>query len=63
MKRVLEIGRRLLREEDGATTTEYGLLVGLVAVALVAVLARFRDAIIGVFDAAKSELNAAAGKK
>ena len=56
MKRVLEVGRRLLREEDGATTTEYGLLVALIAVGLVFALTGLRTAIIGAFNKAAAEL-------
>jgi pilus assembly protein Flp/PilA len=56
MKRVLEVGRRLLREEDAATTTEYGLLVALIAVGLVVALTGLRTAIIGAFNKAAAEL-------
>jgi pilus assembly protein Flp/PilA len=31
--------RRLVRDEDGATAVEYGLIVGLIAVVIVATLA------------------------
>jgi Flp pilus assembly pilin Flp len=60
MKRVQEIGRQFLREEHGATTTEYGLLVALVAAGLVFVLTNFRTAIIGAFNKATKELTEAA---
>jgi Flp pilus assembly pilin Flp len=42
MKRVLETGRRLLREEDGLAVTEYGMLVAIVAVGLLLVVKTFR---------------------
>jgi Flp pilus assembly pilin Flp len=42
MKRVLEIGRRLLREEDGIAITEYGMLIAIVAVGLLLVVKTFR---------------------
>ena len=42
MKRVLETGRRLLREEDGLAVTEYGMLVAIVAVGLLVVVKTFR---------------------
>ena len=60
MKRVLEIGRRFLREEDGATTTEYGLLVALIAVALITAITGLKTAIAGAFNKAASALNDAA---
>lgn len=41
MKGVLEVGRRLLREEDGIAVTEYGLLIAIVAVGLIAILRAF----------------------
>ncbi len=42
MKRVLEIGRRFLREEDGIAVTEYGMLVAIVAVGLLIVVKTFK---------------------
>jgi pilus assembly protein Flp/PilA len=58
MERVLEIGRRLLREEDGATATEYGLLVALIAVFLVGAIGTLRTAIAGAFTRAAGAINA-----
>ena len=42
MKRVLEMGRRFLREEDGIAVTEYGMLIAIVAVGLLLVVKTFR---------------------
>jgi Flp pilus assembly pilin Flp len=42
MKRVLEIGRRFVREEDGIAVTEYGMLVAIVAVGLLLVVKTFK---------------------
>ena len=58
MKRVVEIGRRLLREEDGIAVTEYGLLVSLVAVGLIAVLTTFRTQLAAWFTRVTSQLTA-----
>lgn len=44
---------RFLREEDGATALEYGLLVGLIAVAVIAVIGTFTTALQGLFDRLK----------
>lgn len=38
-----------LREEDGATALEYGLIVGLIAVAVIAVIGTFTTALQGLF--------------
>ena len=42
--------KRLAREETGATAVEYGLIVGLIAVAIVAVLVLLGPAIAGLFQ-------------
>ena len=42
MKRVLDVGRRFLREEEGIAVTEYGMLVAIVAVGLLLVVRQFR---------------------
>ncbi len=36
---------RLYKEEDAATAVEYAIIAGIVAVGLIVVLVRFRDAI------------------
>ena len=40
---------RLSREETGATAVEYGLLIGLIAVAIVAALVLLGPKLAGVF--------------
>ncbi|GMA28821.1 Flp family type IVb pilin [Arenivirga flava] len=45
-----EIRTRLSREEEGATAVEYGLIVGLIAVALIAVVGVLTGALSGVFN-------------
>lgn len=42
--------KRLAREEAGATAVEYGLIIGLIAVAIVAVLVLLGPAIAGLFQ-------------
>lgn len=44
-----ELRSRLSRDEEGATAVEYGLIVGLIAVALVAIVAVFQGALAGAF--------------
>ncbi|MCU1443071.1 MAG: Flp/Fap pilin component [Cryobacterium sp.] len=41
---------RLSREETGATAVEYGLIIGLIAVAIVAVLVLLGPQIAGLFQ-------------
>ena len=43
MNRMMQGVRRFLREDDGAAVAEYGLLLAIVAVGLIAILATFRD--------------------
>jgi Flp pilus assembly pilin Flp len=43
MKRVMDVGRRFLREEDGIAVTEYGMLFAVVAAGLLFVIKTFRD--------------------
>jgi Flp pilus assembly pilin Flp len=52
MKRVLETGSRLLREEDGLAVTEYGMLVAIVAVGLLLVVKTFRTSLADWFKTA-----------
>lgn len=42
--------RGLITEEKGQGMTEYGLVLGLIAVAVVGLLALFREEIISIFD-------------
>ena len=47
----------LWRDESGQGLTEYALIIALVAVALIATLVLFRNAIGGVFTDATGKLN------
>ncbi len=50
---------RLWNEEEGATATEYGLIVAVVAVALIAALVLFRQEIVGMFQRSGDKIKAA----
>lgn len=52
-----EIRTRLSREEEGATAVEYGLIVGLIAVALIAAVGVLTGALGSVFDDIRDSLN------
>lgn len=38
MTKFLEFGKRLVKEDEGATAIEYGLLAALIAVAIIAIV-------------------------
>jgi Flp pilus assembly pilin Flp len=52
--------RRLRKDDVGAAMAEYAVLIGLITLALVAIIIPFRDAIIAVFIAVTAALAAAA---
>ena len=43
-------GRRLLRDSRGATAIEYGLILALVVIAMIASLSQLADVTIGMWD-------------
>jgi pilus assembly protein Flp/PilA len=45
-----------LRKEDGATAVEYGLLVGLIAVAIIAAVLALGGKLSGLFSSVTSQL-------
>lgn len=53
--------QNFLREDEGASAVEYGLIVGLIAVLLVVSLTGVKDGLINLFDSAAGILNGAAG--
>lgn len=54
-----EVVRLFLVEEDGASLAEYALLLGVIAVALVAVLQGFKDSISNLFGRTTNALDSA----
>ena len=48
-----------IKDEDGATAIEYGLIAALVAVACIAALTSMGDSLVGIFEEVSSELDAA----
>jgi pilus assembly protein Flp/PilA len=46
----LRYPRHLLRDEDGATAIEYGLLAALISVALVAAFNNLGLSLVGIFE-------------
>ncbi|WP_153770599.1 Flp family type IVb pilin [Labrenzia sp. CE80] len=48
---------RFAKDESGATAIEYGLIAGLIAVALITVLGTLSDSLNGLFSSISSELD------
>ncbi len=53
--------KQFLKNEDGATAIEYGLIAALVGVAIIASLGVLSDALDGTFRGVATELGGAAG--
>lgn len=47
---MMNMVERLWREESGQGMTEYGLIIALVVVALIATIGAFRDELVGMFN-------------
>ncbi len=56
MKHVM---KKLFWEEDGASAVEYGLLVALIAVAIIAALTAVQTSLSGLFNTVSDKLDAA----
>ncbi|MGK5111235.1 MULTISPECIES: Flp family type IVb pilin [unclassified Geodermatophilus] len=50
---------RVQREEKGATAVEYGLMVGLIAIAIIGAVMFLSDELSGLFDQIGNELSTA----
>lgn len=49
----------LAHDEEGASAVEYGLILGLIAVAIIAVLLLMKDNLVALFDGANDGLEQA----
>lgn len=56
---MLEQIKAFLMDEEGASAVEYGLIMGLIAVAIIVVLGALGTDIKGLFTTAATELNTA----
>lgn len=52
--------RALVKDEEGASAVEYGLILGLIAVAIVGILLTMGTSLQDIFGAADTELGTAA---
>lgn len=50
---------RFVKEEDGATAIEYGLIAALLSIAIVGTLSTLGDTLDGAYTEANSEIQAA----
>ncbi len=57
MKGITQTLVRFGRDEEGASMAEYALLLGVIAVALVTVIATFKNSIAGLFNNTSNTLN------
>lgn len=53
--------QHFLRQEDGAAAIEYGLLAGLIAVAIIGMVTLVGGGLNAIFNTVQGTLNAAAG--
>jgi pilus assembly protein Flp/PilA len=56
LRHLLDLARIELRSEDGQTMTEYGVLLALIAVVVIAILLTLGPQIFTVFDKVSSSL-------
>ena len=58
---LVAVAQNRVREEKGATAVEYGLLVGLIAVAIIVTVGVLGDTLDGLFQDVVDELPAVGG--
>lgn len=59
--KLVRFTKRLLKNDDGATAIEYGLLAALIAVAIIFVVSSLGTTLQGVFSQVDTELQAEMG--
>ncbi|HWI14792.1 MAG TPA: Flp family type IVb pilin [Burkholderiales bacterium] len=59
MKEAIAVTRRFLREEDGVTAIEYGLIAALIAVVIIASVQSVGNNLNEVFNYISTKLNGA----
>jgi pilus assembly protein Flp/PilA len=56
MNKLIKFGKKLHRNEDGATAIEYGLLAALISVAIIAIVGTLGQTLQGTFTDINTEL-------
>lgn len=57
MKPTLEVVKRFVRSEHGATAIEYALIASLVAVVIISAVTAVGSSVLGLYESANSGLN------
>jgi pilus assembly protein Flp/PilA len=60
MQKLMDISKRLIKDESGATALEYGLIAGLISLAVVAGATTAGAAVNAIFTTIGTKLNTAA---
>ena len=55
----MDLVKRLIRDEEGATAIEYGLIAGLVAVAIITALSLLGDSLNNLFSDVATQVDGA----
>jgi pilus assembly protein Flp/PilA len=55
----MDLIKRLIRDEEGATAIEYGLIAGLVAVAIITALSLLGDSLNNLFSDVATQVDGA----
>jgi Flp pilus assembly pilin Flp len=59
MTKLTTAARRFVRDEQAATTAEYGIIVVVMAAIALAVLTTFRDSLTSLYGGANTKINQA----
>ena len=59
---MVELLRRLWKDEAGMTATEYGIIAAVIAAGLLLVIGNFQEQLIGFFQDATTDLESMRGK-
>lgn len=62
LKQCHELFRAFAKDEEGATAIEYGLIVGLIAIALIVALITIGGDLGSIWDKASEEISTGAGQ-
>lgn len=54
---MMNVLKRLWKEEEGQGMTEYGLIVGVVSVALIVTLVALKDKLVAIFQGITNDAN------
>jgi pilus assembly protein Flp/PilA len=57
MVRIQDALVQLVRNEEGATAVEYGIMIGFIALAIIAAVAAVGNSVANIFNSTNSRLN------